>query len=766
MRALSYIELDLDYCTLEYGVPPCMADGEVKCFNTLKTCQDRAHYTPETRTIRFASDTLDLPDNIPAIPCIQSISFTPGTVSLGQDMGIRTSLNVTFSEFRHSDIGVAGDPYWKERGYDPFTHGTFWARFRARQPFLRGKAIRYIMGREGQTLEEMETRHLVVESFTGPDTNGRYSIVAKDVLKLASGDRSQAPRLSRGSLLAPLGAGDTVLQLVPGGIGNIDYPTSGYVAIGGKEMCAFSRTGDVMSLSRAQFNTAAVDHAAQDRVQLALVYSAMSPADIIHDLLTNYAEGFNPAWITLAAWQLEVDTYLRRLYTAVLADPTDVEELVSELIEQAALALWWDDIEQKVKLKVLRYLPPISTFGPERYLEDSFSSQDQPKERVSEVWTYYGVINPLRSVKDADNYRSARVDLNLQSISDHGTNSIKKIMARWIPAFGAQVAARTNTLTLMRLSNAPRKLSLRLLRAYESPPSLGDVHMVQNWTIQDAMGNEQPIPAQITRINPLPDVVEITAEEATYGVVEEEDFTNRVITIDSVFQNVNLRSLHDDIYPAPDPLDPPIITLILESSVYLYSTQAGVPALNIGNWPAFMAGRINVDIRGIVQGRGGRGGAGVGGDNAGGGWGETGHPGLYTRFPIKLKLSGAIRGGGGGGAGGGGDFVGWFGPQLNGGGGGGGAGFGPGGPPAYPGGPGGTGGLHAGGGGGQNAKIEYGNGSASGTVAGPGGPPGSPGGYAGGPNSGQPGPGGPSIDGWSYITVEATNGQYIGPIIN
>ena len=42
------IELDLDYCDNTYGLAPCAAaigvTGDVKCFNTAKSCQDRSNY--------------------------------------------------------------------------------------------------------------------------------------------------------------------------------------------------------------------------------------------------------------------------------------------------------------------------------------------------------------------------------------------------------------------------------------------------------------------------------------------------------------------------------------------------------------------------------------------------------------------------------------------------------------------------------------------------------------------------------------------------
>ena len=215
-----------------------------KCFNTLATTQDRPNFTNVPVTLRFAVPTDYLPDDIEAIPSIRSAEISPGTVSLGENLGERATLTVSFEDHRWSDTGPGFDKYLDERAYDPFKQGTFWGKFRARQPFLRGRPIRLIRGFLGQTLTEMETRHYLIESFDGPSPNGGvYKIVGKDVLKLADGDRSKAPRLSNGFLVAAITDVDTSATLSPSGIGNIEYPTSGVAAIGGKEIVEFTRSG-------------------------------------------------------------------------------------------------------------------------------------------------------------------------------------------------------------------------------------------------------------------------------------------------------------------------------------------------------------------------------------------------------------------------------------------------------------------------------------------------------------------------------------------
>ena len=227
MKILTYIEIDIPSCTRTYGVAPCTAalgvTGSKKCFNTPKTCQDRPHYNETLITFRFGIDTGYLPPNIDCIPSLVSATFDGAQASLGTNLGIRGTLTATFRDHLHSDAGTGFDQYLSSRSYNPLANGTFWGKFRARNPFLRARKIRLIRGILGQSLAEMETRNFVIEAINGPTTGGSFTITAKDVLKLADNDRSKYPKLSNGSLNAGITNAATTATLKPAGIGNAEY---------------------------------------------------------------------------------------------------------------------------------------------------------------------------------------------------------------------------------------------------------------------------------------------------------------------------------------------------------------------------------------------------------------------------------------------------------------------------------------------------------------------------------------------------------------
>ncbi|MDR7034487.1 hypothetical protein [Mesorhizobium sp. BE184] len=750
-KALTFVEIDIPYCALSYGVGACPAvlgvDSDMKCFNSPATCPVRPSFVDAPVTLRFAVNTAYLAESgIDAIGCIEDVSFTPGTVSLGKDLGTRASLRITMSDFPWGDAAPGFDKYLAERPYDPFKVGTFWGKFRARQPYLRSRPLRIIQGILGQTLADMETRHFLVESLDGPTKDNRFSIIAKDALKLADGDRAQAPVMSRGFLFVDIDEEATSAQITPAGIGDIEYPATGIVAIGGSEICSFTRTGDMLTLVRGQFNTEAASHSAGDRVQICIRYLSQDPADILADLLINYA-GVPADYIPLTAWKTETTSFLRNLYTALIAEPTSVSTLAAELVEQGAFAVWWDDINKLIKLQVLRQIgTDVALFSDDVVMQGSLTATDQPDRRISQVWTYFAQINALKKVDDADNYRSCSATVDLQAEGDYGSPAIKKIYSRWIGEGGRAVANRVNDIQIGRFGQPPRKFKLDTMRGGRITPILGAGYKINARTIQDATGARIDLPAQITKLDPKPDRFGVELEEFRFTFLDLDG--PRAVIFDLDTYNINARSIYDQFYPAPEEGDE--VKLIVEEGVTVGSRSTDMPAMNIGDWPVGVI--VRLIIRGRIQGRGGDGGN-YRGSSILAEPGKDGGDALLTRSPIVIESDGGEIFGGGGGGGGNNVFI-------QGLGGGGGAGFNPGeagaqqsrfGDTTYP----QAGKRDAGGAGGT---ATFGGGLSS---AGAGGGPGLPGEASG--KSG--GAAGTAIDGISFVTFDDVP-DIRGPQIN
>lgn len=457
-----------------------------------------SEFEAPTRTYRFAIPSDYLDETIEAIPSIDSVSFTPARISLGVDLGQRASVRVSLRDHLHVMNG------------EPYDQGTFFGKWRGRYGTkLRGRKLRLIRGIVGQALADMDIRHYLIEQTDGPTFDSVYTIEAKDVLKFADDDRARAPVVSTGRLSGSINSSVTSFNLSPTGVGDLLYPASGYVTVGGKEVVSFTRVADAMTVVRGQFGSVAQAHDAGDRVQITLRYDGDDPADIIYDLLVNYA-AVPAEYIELAEWQAETADFLGVIYAATITEPTSVKKLVSEIIEQAALALWWDDRAQRIRLNVLREISTdTDSFDHERIIQGSLRIQEQPLKRISQIWTFYGERDPTDSGANEDNFRAVLADTDLALEAEYGSPEIRQIMARWIETETA--ASRLNSIQLSRFRDPPRQFAFDLVRGEMVTPASG--YTIQWWGSQDETGVEVPVKIQITQVAIHSDRIHIEAEE-------------------------------------------------------------------------------------------------------------------------------------------------------------------------------------------------------------------------------------------------------------
>lgn len=772
-KAIQFVEIDIPVGSCVYGVAPCTAavgvTGDAKCFNTLATCQDPANYAASTVTLRFVEDTGYQPRDIEALPLLRSVTFNPAVLRPGVDLGDRATISITLADVEHADTGPGFDPYQTGRGYDPRRQGTLFGRFRARQPYLRDAELRWYVGYVGDELADMECRTFVVNATDGPSVDGLFTVAGIDPLVMLNGDRAMAPHVNTGALSADITSGATSATLTPAGIGNAEYAASGWVAMG-SEIAAFTRSGNTLTLTRGQLGTTADAHSASDRVQEVLHFAAMDAADIIETLETDFAR-MPAGYIPLAEWKAETAAYLRRNYTGTVPEPTPVTQLVTELMAEAGLAVWWDDLAAQQRLRVLRALPEdAQRFGASNMLDGTFGRQEQPDARISQVRVFHGRKDPTKNADESTNYRQVRVVVDLDNEGNFGSAAIREVWSRWIPAGGSTAAQRVGDLLIGRYGTPPRRFTFSVMRDSVSPnPRLGNLYSLSWRTEQNADGSAELVPVQVVRLTPSATRFDLELEEMRYASLDSGDLANRAITIDyDTRAGLNLRTLHDELYPAP--VGGETVTLTIGVGVTVGSGDPAVPALTIGSWPGGVT--INVVVLGTLEGGGGAGGAGAdgAGDVAGTAGGDGGTA-LYTRKTINLtSASGAIWGGGGGGGGGG---TGKNNNDHKGGGGGGGAGDAP-----------GLGGIGPGSGGEgtDGTRTTAGSGgpgyTASGFFASPttdyvraggnGGGPGQAGsaGYSGALAGGGGGAAGRAIDGVSYVTTVGSAGDRRGGQVN
>lgn len=448
---IEWIEVDVDYCTRTFGVGACPAGLSVetpaKCFNTTSTCAARAALNLGTLTLRFIEARDGLPKDMICFPCLESVSGSSSTVNIAgadpdlEPLGKRATISARLVDFPYHDRYT--DKYAEERvsgaaqfdgvGYRPYDHGTFFTRLRARWPFYAGRPIRHCQGYlSGGEITGTVTRHFIITDMA-VGLDGSVTIEGKDVLDLADDKRVQAPKAVNGRLAEDIDEDATALTLAPEGIGDLEYPASGWATIG-SEMVRFTRTGDTMSLQRGVRGTPRATHSEGDSVQPSFSVRMERIDNVIRKLLIDHA-GINPAFIPWAQWQAEVSRWAPTLrLSADICKPEGVAKLIGELAV-LGVSIWWDDRAQQIGLKMNRP-PDLDVVKPlsDRDNLISLEIKDRDEDRLTTVQFFTVVLDPTKSATDGSNYARQRyiVDVGAISPQEYGDSRVKEIHCRWL----------------------------------------------------------------------------------------------------------------------------------------------------------------------------------------------------------------------------------------------------------------------------------------------------------------------------------------------
>lgn len=707
-----WIEIDQDFCSRTYGVAPCtatVATGGQKCFNTRQSCQDPANYVlGDPLTLRFCKSMAFIPKDAYYLPSLRAVSVSPARINPGGvnrssgALGVRSQITATFQDHAHTDRIV--DPYVSERSYIPVNQSTFWAKWRARNPYYLNRPLRYYTGFIVDGAIDPASiieRAYFITSFSGPDANGAVSITAQDALALLQDEKAQAPAASAGKLVSVLSAVGTSFSVEPAGIGNTDYPASGYVCLD-DEVIQFTRSADTFTVvNRAQFGTAAASHNAGATIQACVYYNGATPSDILEDLCITYGR-IDAQYLDTTQWANEQTDFMPRLYSALIPKPTGVTSLISEMTEQMYFYPWWDERGSKVKIRAVRPAEGDTVYQlneNSHLVEDSVSVSDKTDQLITQVWVYYGMRKATGSLTEPANFEALEIigDLDAEGDERNRQSRVKTVFCRWITSANGAAAIDLGEKLLARYSTVPREVSF-MLGTKDSDIWLGDFVQIATRHNVDLYGSQLPLNIQI-----------FSAQEAIVGTMQRYsgqefafeapvDPTDRLIVISGNLFNVNLRTMHDSLYSPP--VGGETIRVIIRSGVTIggeffvigggkiapitdrdsVSTSvinAGDTApfrgvlvypndrnlyiaptttsLETGSWPSGVSISLTIESGANVIGHGGPSSGNsasflLDGHYGNHGIGSDGGHAIGATYPITINNLGTIAGGGGGGA--------------------------------------------------------------------------------------------------------------------
>lgn len=497
--------LVMDYCSLTYGTAPCTASGAVgsECYNTRETCQDVPNYTKTTKEYIFCQPRSSLPKGVNMFPVIMGdVQKAATSTTGGSGLGKRAVIKVKLKDFPHHDRDV--DKYASTRSFTALEQGTFWGKFLSRNPYYEGRTLKLYFGYIGDTFSwsNFEIQEYDITDIDGVK-NKSVTITAKDVLIRTYDRKSQYPALSTGELLADIAAGSTSATLTPTGIGNSEYAASGTLSIG-KEAMTFTRSGDTLTLTRAQWGTTDKSHKAGDTVQICVAWDTSNIIDVLDELLVT-GSGLPSSYIPTADWTTERDLWLTNANVkGILMKPESIEKVIGELSEVFMFDIWWDAVNQEVKLKALSPEPSgatINTLTEEsNIIQGSLTIDRKSKDRFTEIRVGYNKID-FSEKNDIEQFASWQVsaDVSRSGSDRYNGNSIKTVYSRWFDAQSnaAQLAGRL----LARFSDTPEIVTFKLDQKDHGKTLMAERVELNSWQLQDFNGANESRKYQILEIN-------------------------------------------------------------------------------------------------------------------------------------------------------------------------------------------------------------------------------------------------------------------------
>ena len=469
------VDLIQDFCDKEYGVT-CNAvlgtTGDNKCFNTFRTCQDAASYSKVTDglTLRFCRPMQQIPLEWNAIPSLSSVDIKPTLLNIGGAsdssgaLGERGMCTIQFQD--HPDGDIKTDPYLSDRAYDPYSQGTFWTKWLARNVYYKNRIIKVRQGYIDQTLDEMKISYYVIDRVQGPNSKGMVTVKGVDILRLVDNDKVEIPEASTGELLLDLNETATTFYVANADI--TDYPSSGTVRIGDEIVTYTSITDEgtyltFSGVTRATDGSEVDEHDAEERVQKCLRYIDQFPHDVAYDLIVN--EGPVPSqYIDYTAWDDEASVWLPQFQvTTLISEPTGAQSLLSSLTKECMFYIWWDERVQLINLRAVRPpdQEPVEWSIDGNILEGSQQYKEDSTQRVSRVKVYYQPKNWAEDLDKESNFKKLRLslDLSAESVNEYDDKKVESIYCRFIKT-NAQ-ALNVGERYLARYRDTPKFLSVQ-----------------------------------------------------------------------------------------------------------------------------------------------------------------------------------------------------------------------------------------------------------------------------------------------------------------
>ena len=344
---ITLVEVDLDFCGLDYNVGLCTPDlGLPVCYKTYKTCVMlqafsspplyKTEFAPNkiTKTYRFTSADQPVPGN-GYRPYLKSYNLL--TQEIKDNITVKNRVSIEFYD-DNNESDIDNDPYRSGRGHSSIiVNGSYFKRLFARNPSYKYRSVRIYEGftQDGILLDTWQLR------FSGKMENVLFdkSIVKLECIDdLKFLDESVLSTSLDGTLAVDIDHTQTTGIYVTSTSG---MAASGYLAIEDEIIHYTSLSSTLLvTVTRGMFGTIKANHK-MDTKLIRVYHYAGNPFDVIEDIFIDAGVGYDTAALAELSgnyiYSGEPNVF------ALITSDTKRSELLWELVEQMGCRVWMNE---------------------------------------------------------------------------------------------------------------------------------------------------------------------------------------------------------------------------------------------------------------------------------------------------------------------------------------------------------------------------------------------------------------------------------------
>jgi hypothetical protein len=341
---ITIVDIYIDAYDASADLLPYNPDG-TPCYGTPATTRGQGDRVITPRRIRFMSEHALQYVGIDGVvfPTLQSAEYKDDRLRPGEGIAELGTATITIRD--HEDYDIL-DPFRMNGRLpeDAIERASVWRTLLARWPYHDGRMIVIHEGFAPEPGETFDPRDFIKRQFfitriDGPDRKGQVKISAQSILGKLQVAKAEFPAASAGRLNAAITNTATTAVIDDADIAE-EYPASG-LAIIEDEIISYTRSGQTLTITRAQRGTTAAAHDIGASIQVVHEWVDARPHDMVYDIMTSV--GVPAEYLDYTGWKAAMDDLRQNFeFSGIVSKPTQVTKLLTSIMMQAAAYMYWD----------------------------------------------------------------------------------------------------------------------------------------------------------------------------------------------------------------------------------------------------------------------------------------------------------------------------------------------------------------------------------------------------------------------------------------